>query len=180
MPLVFDRKAVLQRQNIIKVFDRAAVGWCWPVVKVRIDDGYQQHCCRVRGGSVGSQVWPRPRCWPCPDMHRATLIGLPALRFDWQVRDYLSSHRRVVTILRSTDYTRSSQFSSLCNRPRFILYLSTTLHRVSKNVPPLACYNFDTHEWILIFLGRNVTDKVGNQKTFYYAISNNLRFCTTW
>ena len=21
-----------------------------------------------------------------------------------------------------------------------------------KNVPPLACYNFDAHEWILIFL----------------------------
>ena len=29
-----------------------------------------------------------------------------------------------------------------------------------KNVQPLACYNFDTHEWILIFFGRNVTDKV--------------------
>jgi len=28
-----------------------------------------------------------------------------------------------------------------------------------KKVPPLACYNFDTHEWILIFFGRNVTDK---------------------
>jgi len=26
------------------------------------------------------------------------------------------------------------------------------MHRVSKNVPPLACYNFDTREWILIFL----------------------------
>jgi len=54
------------------------------------------------------------------------------------------------------------------------------LHRVSKNVPPLACYNFDTHEWILIFFGRNVTDKVGNQKTLYYATSSNLCFCTTW
>ena len=43
------------------------------------------------------------------------------------------------------------------------------LHCVSKNVPPLACYNFDAHEWILIFFGRNVTDKVGNQKTLYYA-----------
>jgi len=40
------------------------------------------------------------------------------------------------------------------------------LHRVSKNVPPLAYYNFDAHEWILIFFGRNVTDKVGNQKSF--------------
>jgi len=26
----------------------------------------------------------------------------------------------------------------------------------------MACYNFDTHEQI--FVGRNVTDKVGNQK----------------
>jgi len=51
----------------------------------------------------------------------------------------------------------------------------TTLHRVSKNVPPLACYNFDTHECILIF-----TDKVGNQKTLYYATSSNVCFCTTW
>jgi len=28
--------------------------------------------------------------------------------------------------------------------------------------------------------GRNVADKVGNQKTLYYATSNNLCFCTTW
>jgi len=34
-------------------------------------------------------------------------------------------------------------------------------------VPPLACYDFGTHEWILIFFGRNVTDKVGKQKTLY-------------
>jgi len=38
------------------------------------------------------------------------------------------------------------------------------VHLVSKNIPPVACYNFDTHEQILIFFGRNVTDKVGNQK----------------
>jgi len=44
----------------------------------------------------------------------------------------------------------------------------------------MACYNFATHEWILIFFGRNVTDKVGNQKTLYYATSNNLCFCITW
>jgi len=48
-----------------------------------------------------------------------------------------------------------------------------------KNVPPLASYNFDAREWIWIFLGRNVTDKVGNQKTLYYATSNNVCFCTT-
>jgi len=49
-----------------------------------------------------------------------------------------------------------------------------------KNLPPSACYNIDTHEWILIFFSRNVTDKVGNQKTLYYATSSNLCFCTTW
>ena len=54
------------------------------------------------------------------------------------------------------------------------------VHRVSKNVPPLACYNFDAHEWILIFFGRNVTDKVGNQKTLYYATSDNVCYCTIW
>jgi len=51
---------------------------------------------------------------------------------------------------------------------------------VSKNVPPLACYNFDTPERIVIFFGRNVTDKVSNQKTLYCATSNNVCFCTTW
>jgi len=29
-------------------------------------------------------------------------------------------------------------------------------------------------------LGINVTDKVGNQKTLYYATSSNLCFCITW
>ena len=53
------------------------------------------------------------------------------------------------------------------------------IHRVSKNVPPLACYNCDTHEWILTFFGTNV-DKVSKQKTLYYATSNNLCFCITW
>jgi len=28
--------------------------------------------------------------------------------------------------------------------------------------------------------GRNVTGKVGNQKTLYYATSNNLCYCITW
>jgi len=35
-------------------------------------------------------------------------------------------------------------------------------------------------ERILIFFGRNVTDKVSNRKTYYYATSNNMCFCTTW
>ena len=51
---------------------------------------------------------------------------------------------------------------------------------LKKNVPPLAWYNSETHEWILIFFRRNVTEKVGYQKTLYYATSNTLCFCTTW
>jgi len=53
-------------------------------------------------------------------------------------------------------------------------------YTVSKNVPPMACYNFETHEQILIFFGTSVTDKVNNQKALYYATSNNLCFYTTW
>jgi len=49
-----------------------------------------------------------------------------------------------------------------------------------KDVPPLACYNFDTCEWTLIFFDTNVTNKVNHQKTLYYATSSNLCFCTTW
>jgi len=47
-----------------------------------------------------------------------------------------------------------------------------------------------SHLWLAItlthvnefwyFVGRNVTDKVGNQKTFYYATTSNLCFCTIW
>jgi len=47
----------------------------------------------------------------------------------------------------------------------------------------LVCYkfyNFDARERILTFFGRNVTDKVGNQKTLYFATSNNVYFRTTW
>jgi len=39
-----------------------------------------------------------------------------------------------------------------------------------KNVPPSVCYNFDIRERILIFFGRNVTDKVSNQKTLYCVL----------
>jgi len=44
----------------------------------------------------------------------------------------------------------------------------------------MACYNFDTHKRRSIIVGRDVTSKVGNQKTLYYATSNNLFFCTSW
>jgi len=62
----------------------------------------------------------------------------------------------------------------------FPISVTFDMYTVSKNVPPLACYNFDAYQWILIFFGRNVTNKVGNQRTLYYATSSNLYFCTTW
>jgi len=45
---------------------------------------------------------------------------------------------------------------------RVITLLNYTVSQ--KNVSPMACYNFDSHKQILIFFGRNVTNKVGNQK----------------
>jgi len=39
-----------------------------------------------------------------------------------------------------------------------------SLYNVSGNVLPLACYNFDMNEPILITFGRNFTEKERNQK----------------
>ena len=50
--------------------------------------------------------------------------------------------------------------------------MQTELHHVSKKRPHLwLAITLDTCEWILIFFGRNVMDKVSNQKTLYYATS---------
>jgi len=76
-----------------------------------------------------------------------------------------------------------AKFHGVCIRQGFDFWrfhTPTTTPCLKKNVPPLACYNFDAHEWILIFFGKNVTDELGNQKTLYCATSNNLCFCTTW
>jgi len=53
------------------------------------------------------------------------------------------------------------------------------IHRVSKNVPPLTCYNCDVHGSIMIIFGISVTEKVGNQNVLYFPTSPNLFFCTT-
>ena len=41
-----------------------------------------------------------------------------------------------------------------------------TMSQKTSHLWALACYNFDTRKRILIFFGRNVTDKVSNQKRF--------------
>jgi len=42
------------------------------------------------------------------------------------------------------------------------------VHRVSKNVPHLTCYNYYIFERILTIFDRTVTDKVNNRGTLYY------------
>jgi len=51
---------------------------------------------------------------------------------------------------------------------------------LKKNVQPVACYKFGTHERILTCFRRNAANKVRNQKVLYYTTSNNLCFCISW
>jgi len=53
------------------------------------------------------------------------------------------------------------------------------MYIASQKRPTLVCYNFDIREHIFIFFGRNVIDKVSNQKALYYTTSNNMCFSTT-
>jgi len=48
---------------------------------------------------------------------------------------------------------------------------SFVVPRVSKNVPPLTCYNLDIHGPITIIFGRIVTKKVGNQTILFSTSS---------
>jgi len=41
-----------------------------------------------------------------------------------------------------------------------VIHGKDNLDRVSKNVPPSACYNFDVHDPITMIFGRIVTEKV--------------------
>ena len=86
----------------------------------------------------------------------------------------------VVQRMELENFHRRRHLCSAGRPSRWATATAHILHRVSKKVPPLACYIFDAHEWILIFFGRNVADRAGNRKTLYYATSRNLCFCTTW
>jgi len=124
-----------------------------------------QHCLFTPG------IWTRSNTWYSGPTRVHTPNGISIASADFA--------RFTIVTGRTTDRSR---YLVCNNRP----YLRSTamrpnnIHRVSKNVPPLACYNIDTHEWILIFFRRNVTDKVGNQKTLYYTTLSNLCFCTAW
>ena len=50
---------------------------------------------------------------------------------------------------------------------------STYMYTVSEKFTPLAYYDFDIHEQILMTLGRNLAEKVNHQKMFYFPTSPN-------
>ena len=58
--------------------------------------------------------------------------------------------------------------------------MDQTLYTVSKNVPLWFAIILTYANAFWYFFGRNVTDKVSNQKTLYCATPNNLCFCITW
>ena len=68
-----------------------------------------------------------------------------------------------------------------CEASRFGGTVWTLLHRVWKKRPTVGLLQL-WHTWMDfdVFFGRNVTDKVGNQKTLDYATSCNLCLCTNW
>ena len=57
------------------------------------------------------------------------------------------------------------------NYPSVTEFFIIKLHCVSKNVPPLTCYNFDVHHLIVIIFGRSVTEKVRNQTMLCFPTS---------
>ena len=77
--------------------------------------------------------------------------------------------------LLSEAYASNAWFSRLFVR----ICVRKYVHRVSKNVPPLICYNLDIHSSIMIIFGASVTQKVGNQNMFYFPTLPSLCFCTT-
>jgi len=53
------------------------------------------------------------------------------------------------------------------------------LHCVSKNIPPLTCYNLDIDYPITIIFGRSVTEKARNQTMLCFLTSPIYRFSIT-
>jgi len=77
--------------------------------------------------------------------------------------------------------THTTEEKNQLGTDSFIKYFTGNQHCVSeKNVTPLICYNYDTRETHFDFFGRNVTDKVSNQKLHHCATSDSVCSCTTW
>ena len=51
---------------------------------------------------------------------------------------------------------------------------AVNIHCVSKNVPPLTCYNLYIHGSIATIFGTDVAEKVRNQNILYFPTSPNI------
>ena len=79
---------------------------------------------------------------------------------------------------------------TITSKQLVIPHYSVTKIHISTEQFYLHCVSKTYHLWLAItltyvngfwyFFRRNVTDKASNQKTLYYATSNNLCLCTTW
>jgi len=58
--------------------------------------------------------------------------------------------------------------------------LGRTVHRVSKNVPPLTSYNLVIHGSITTICGISVTEKVVNQYVLYFTSHLTCASALTW
>jgi len=86
-------------------------------------------------------------------------------------------HKNTVEILAVTTscwfYRSISTVSLFCT-------IRDIIHRVSKTSRLWLVITLTHMNKFSYFFGRNVTDKVSNQKTLYCTTPNNLCFCTTW
>jgi len=116
--------------------------------------------------------------------HMSSQYGELRLTSGWDRFGSFGHPSKFQRVSRLVFVTAATSFTG--GQPNFARYLAVCraatlyVHRVAKIVPPLGCYNFETYDRILIFFGRNVTNKVSTQKTYYYATANDLCFCTIW
>jgi len=97
---------------------------------------------------------PQPYILPLDHCNRQRQLGVNILHnvVPPQCGGWESNHQVASPIFQLLHYRATLKENQNCK-----LIAILPIHRVSKNVPPVACYNIDTHEQILIFFGRNVT-----------------------
>jgi len=77
-------------------------------------------------------------------------------------------------------FNRSTAITSRCPEKRRLGSKVRALYTLRlKNVPPATCHNLHIYDPIMIIFGRDVTDKVSNQRTCYYATSKAQITCAS-
>jgi len=76
------------------------------------------------------------------------------------------------------DPIRRAASRQICCKQRWMRSVIYTVSQKTSHLWFATTLTYVNAFWY--FFGRNVTDKVSNQKTLYCATPNNLCFCTTW